>query len=293
MHYARRGEIAEMEFVALREDDAEIGAERGGPRPAIIPSNITTRCRSRISVAGSGEDQRQYGNSGFLLDRGGGGEDDVGHPRGGRHHHGSSTGKNIHETRDVDPAQSRRCPWAPCRSTRRREGELKAVDLTWEVLPRHPHRASRAGRGLLHDPRRRGCALHPAHPARHLHRLRGARSWPKWCLAHSQESFLYTHFRDICRSWRLRWPLARRRAAGCQADPNDDAQFRRSSTPWRATTWRGSRSSHIEAGPVPMHLIRRHRTGSSGLHEAPFYTPGPAHPLHRAGLDHITSRRPP
>src|SRR4030095_11919622 len=113
------------------------------------------------------------------------------------------------------------------------EGRRQSRGADLGDLPRHADRAGRAGRGLLHDPRRRAPALHT--PARRLTRRRvtgivsrGGSIMAKWCLAHHQESFLYTRFEEICeilKTYDVSFSLGDGLRPGSTADANDEAQF--------------------------------------------------------------------
>ena len=109
-----------------------------------------------------------------------------------------STGRNIHTTREWIVRNSPvPIGTVPIYQALEKVGG-KAEDLTLGDLPRHADRAGRAGRRLFHDPRRRPPRLYPAD----RHRVtgivsRGGSIMAKWCLAHHQESFLYTHFHEI------------------------------------------------------------------------------------------------
>ena len=90
-----------------------------------------------------------------------------------------STGKNIHATREWILRNSPvPIGTVPIYQALEKVGG-KAEDLTWEIYPRHAHRASGAGRGLFHHPRRRAAALHSAHGAAH-DRHRSAAAAPSW-----------------------------------------------------------------------------------------------------------------
>jgi phosphomethylpyrimidine synthase len=99
-----------------------------------------------------------------------------------------STGKHIHETREWimrnSPVPIGTVPIY--QALEKVDG--KAEDLTWEIYPRHADRAGRAGRRLLHDPRRRAAAVHPL-TAKRLTGIvsRGGSIMAKWCLAHHKE----------------------------------------------------------------------------------------------------------
>ena len=177
MHYARRGEITpEMEFVALREGMApELVRDEIARGRAIIPANIN-HPESRADghrPALPGEDQRQHRQlRGHVLDRGGGREDDVGDPLGRRHDHGPLDGQEHPRDPRVDPPQLAGAARHRADLPGAREGGRQGRGPDVGDLPRHADRAGRAGRGLLHDPRRRAAALRAAHrPARHRHRL--------------------------------------------------------------------------------------------------------------------------
>ena len=119
----------------------------------------------------------------------------------------------------------------------------------------------------------------------------------KWCMAHHQESFLYTHFEDICdimKSLRCQlsaWATACAPAA--HADANDEAQFAELRTLGELTqiAWEHDVQTMIEGpGHVPMHLIQANMTEQlKTCHEAPFYTLGPLTIDIAPGYDHIAS----
>jgi phosphomethylpyrimidine synthase len=119
-----------------------------------------------------------------------------------------STGKNIHETREWI---LRNCPvpigTVPIyQALEKVNGTRRGPHLG--DFPRHPHRAGRAGRGLLHDPRRRPAALRPAHRQRMTGIVsRGGSIMAKWCLAHHQgELPLHPLGRHLRHHGRLRRP---------------------------------------------------------------------------------------
>ena len=103
----------------------------------------------------------------------------------------------------------------------------------------------------------------------------------KWCLAHHQESFLYTHFRDICEimaAYDVSFSLGDGLRPGSTADANDEAQFAELETLGELTTiaWEYDCQVMIEGpGHVPMHLIKENMDKQLTIcHEAPFYTLG-------------------
>ncbi len=125
---------------------------------------------------------------------------------------------------------------------------------------------------------------------------RGGSIMAKWCLAHHQESFLYTHFEAICeilRAYDVAFSLGDGLRPGCIADANDAAQLAELKTLGELTriAWRHDVQVMIEGpGHVPMHLIRENmRLELADCHEAPFYTLGPLTTDIAPGYDHITS----
>ena len=125
---------------------------------------------------------------------------------------------------------------------------------------------------------------------------RGGSIMAKWCLAHHQESFLYTRFREICEimaAYDVAFSLGDGLRPGCQADANDEAQFAELDTLGELTTvaWEHDCQVMIEGpGHVPMHLIKENMDRQlENCHEAPFYTLGPLTTDVAPGYDHITS----
>jgi phosphomethylpyrimidine synthase len=118
----------------------------------------------------------------------------------------------------------------------------------------------------------------------------------KWCLSHHQESFLYTHFREICEimsAYDVAFSLGDGLRPGSTADANDEAQFAELDTLGELTTiaWEHDCQVMIEGpGHVPMHLIKENMDRQLAVcHEAPFYTLGPLTTDVAPGYDHITS----
>jgi phosphomethylpyrimidine synthase len=118
----------------------------------------------------------------------------------------------------------------------------------------------------------------------------------KWCLAHHQESFLYTHFREICelmRMYDVSFSLGDGLRPGSIADANDEAQFAELETLGELTkiAWEMDCQVMIEGpGHVPMHLIKENMDKQlQECDEAPFYTLGPLTTDIAPGYDHITS----
>src|SRR3979411_1849223 len=125
---------------------------------------------------------------------------------------------------------------------------------------------------------------------------RGGVIMAKWCLAHHQESFLYTRFREICEimaAYDVAFSLGDGLRPGSNADANDEAQFAELDTLGELTkiAWEYDAQVMIE-GPshVPMHLIKENMDRQLAVcHEAPFYTLGPLTTDVAPGYDHITS----
>jgi phosphomethylpyrimidine synthase len=125
---------------------------------------------------------------------------------------------------------------------------------------------------------------------------RGGSIMAKWCLAHHQESFLYTRFAEICeilRAYDVCFSLGDGLRPGSIADANDAAQFAELDTLGELTrvAWEHDVQVMIEGpGHVPMHLIRENMERQLTVcHEAPFYTLGPLTTDVAPGYDHITS----
>jgi phosphomethylpyrimidine synthase len=125
---------------------------------------------------------------------------------------------------------------------------------------------------------------------------RGGSIMAKWCLAHHKESFLYTHFEEICeimRAYDVSFSLGDGLRPGSIADANDAAQFAELETLGELTkiAKRNDCQVIIEGpGHIPMHLIRENVDKQMALcEEAPFYTLGPLTTDIAPGYDHITS----
>ncbi len=125
---------------------------------------------------------------------------------------------------------------------------------------------------------------------------RGGSIMAKWCLAHHQESFLYTRFEEICeimRAYDVSFSLGDGLRPGSNADANDEAQFAELRTLGELTkiAWKHDVQVMIEGpGHVPMHKIKENMDLQlEQCHEAPFYTLGPLVTDIAPGYDHITS----
>ncbi len=173
-----------------------------------------------------------------------------------------------------------------------------AEDLTWEIF--RDTLIEQAEQGVDYFTIHAGVRL----PFIHLTAKRrtgivsrGGSIMAKWCIAHHQENFLYTHFEDICEHHEgLRRELlaGRRPAPGLAgADANDEAQFAELRTLGELTkvAWKHDVQTMIEGpGHVPMHMIQANMDEQlKHCHEAPFYTLGPLTTDIAPGYDHITS----
>ncbi|MEL6686606.1 MAG: phosphomethylpyrimidine synthase ThiC [Pseudomonadota bacterium] len=125
---------------------------------------------------------------------------------------------------------------------------------------------------------------------------RGGSIMAKWCLAHHKESFLYTHFAEICdimRTYDVSFSLGDGLRPGAIADANDRAQFAELETLGELTkiAWEKGCQVMIEGpGHVPMHKIKVNMDKQlRECGEAPFYTLGPLTTDIAPGYDHITS----
>ncbi|MCQ8886480.1 phosphomethylpyrimidine synthase ThiC [Pseudoalteromonas agarivorans] len=125
---------------------------------------------------------------------------------------------------------------------------------------------------------------------------RGGSIMAKWCLAHHEENFLYTHFEDICeilKQYDVCFSLGDGLRPGSIADANDEAQFSELRTLGELTkvAWKHDVQVFIEGpGHVPMHMIKANMDEQlEHCGEAPFYTLGPLTTDIAPGYDHITS----
>ncbi|MDQ6959601.1 MAG: phosphomethylpyrimidine synthase ThiC, partial [Mariprofundaceae bacterium] len=125
---------------------------------------------------------------------------------------------------------------------------------------------------------------------------RGGAIMAKWCLAHHEENFLYTHFEDICdimKAYDVSFSLGDGLRPGAIADANDEAQFGELHTLGELTkiAWKHDVQTMIEGpGHVPMQMIKENMDEElKHCFEAPFYTLGPLTTDIAPGYDHITS----
>ena len=125
---------------------------------------------------------------------------------------------------------------------------------------------------------------------------RGGSIMAAWCLAHHRESFLYTHFEELCgilRGYDVTFSLGDGLRPGSIADANDEAQFAELRTLGELTHLARSRGVQVMIegpGHVPMHkIVENVRLEEQWCGEAPFYTLGPLATDIAPGYDHITS----
>jgi phosphomethylpyrimidine synthase len=125
---------------------------------------------------------------------------------------------------------------------------------------------------------------------------RGGSIMAKWCLAHHQESFLYTHFEETCellKAYDVSFSLGDGLRPGSIYDANDEAQIAELKTLGELTdiAWKHDVQVMIEGpGHVPMQLIKENMDLQlKYCREAPFYTLGPLTTDIAPGYDHITS----
>jgi phosphomethylpyrimidine synthase len=125
---------------------------------------------------------------------------------------------------------------------------------------------------------------------------RGGSIMAKWCLAHHQENFLYTHWDDICElmaAYDVSFSIGDGLRPGCIADANDEAQFTELKVQGELTKRAWAHDVQVmNEGPghVPMHMIHENMTKQlEWCDEAPFYTLGPLTTDIAPGYDHITS----
>ena len=335
LHYARRGIITpEMEFIAIRENLGREAMWEAGAAPrdsvlhqhpgqsfgaaipryvtpefvrsevargrAIIPANINHR-ESEPMIIGRNflvKINANIGNSAVASSI----EEEVDKMRwsircGSDTVMDLSTGKNIHATREWIIRNSPvPIGTVPIYQALEKVGG-KAEELTWEIF-----------RDTLIEQAEQGVDYFTIHAGVRLAYIpltarrttgivsRGGSILAKWCLAHHEESFLYTRFREICEimaAYDVSFSLGDGLRPGSIADANDEAQFAELETLGELTkiAWEHDCQVMIEGpGHVPMHLIKENMDKQlETCHEAPFYTLGPLTTDIAPGYDHITS----
>jgi len=328
MHYARRGIVTpEMEFVAIRENQKREGLTElllrqhpgesfGAAIPklitpefvrdeiargrAIIPANINhpelepvilgrnflTKINANIgnsALASSIHDEVEKMVWGIRW-----GADTV---------MDLSTGKNIHETREWiirnSPVPIGTVPIY--QALEKVDG--KAEDLTWEIF--RDTLIEQAEQGVDYFTIHAGVRLaYVPMTAKRMTGIvsRGGSILAKWCLAHHQENFLYTHFEETCeimKAYDVAFSLGDGLRPGSLYDANDAAQSAELVTLGELThiAWKHDVQTMIEGpGHVPMHMIKENMDLQlKHCAEAPFYTLGPLVTDIAPGYDHITS----
>ncbi len=332
MHYARRGIITpEMEFIAIRENQRvealngqhhelltrqHAGQDFGAALPktitpefvrdevargrAIIPANINhpesepmiigrnflVKINANIGNSALGSSiQEEVEKMTWAIRWGGDTVMDL------------STGKNIHETREWiirnSPVPIGTVPIY--QALEKVDG--KAEELTWEIF--RDTLIEQAEQGVDYFTIHAGVRLaYVPMTAKRMTGIvsRGGSIMAKWCLAHHQESFLYTHFEEICdimKAYDVSFSLGDGLRPGSIYDANDEAQFAELKTLGELTqiAWKHDVQTMIEGpGHVPMHLIKENmELQLKYCDEAPFYTLGPLTTDIAPGYDHITS----
>ncbi|WP_254617859.1 phosphomethylpyrimidine synthase ThiC [Vibrio metschnikovii] len=208
-----------------------------------------------------------------------------------------STGRNIHETREWILRNSP----VPIGTVPMYQALEKvngvAENLTWQVM--RDTLLEQAEQGVDYFTIHAGVLLrYVPMTAKRVTGIvsRGGSIIAKWCLAHHQENFLYTHFREICEicaQYDISLSLGDGLRPGSIADANDEAQFAELRTLGELTkiAWEYDVQVMIEGpGHVPMHMIKANMDEQlKHCHEAPFYTLGPLTTDIAPGYDHITS----
>jgi phosphomethylpyrimidine synthase len=208
-----------------------------------------------------------------------------------------STGKNIHATREWilrnSPVPIGTVPIY--QALEKVNGRIE--ELTWEMY--RDTLIEQAEQGVDYFTIHAGVLLRfVPHTARRMTGIvsRGGSIMAKWCLTHHKESFLYTHWDDICKimaDYDVSFSIGDGLRPGSIADANDYAQLAELEVQGELTTraWEhGVQVMNEGPGHVPMHLIQENMQKQiEWCHEAPFYTLGPLTTDVAPGYDHITS----
>jgi phosphomethylpyrimidine synthase len=302
MHCARTGEITEeMRFIALRENVApEFVRDEVARGRAIIPANIN-HPESEPMIIGRRflvKINANIGNSAVTSSIG----EEVDKLRwsvrwGADTVMDLSTGDNIHETREWiirnSPVPIGTVPIYQALEKVKGKAEELTIDIFLQTL------VEQAEQGVDYFTIHAGVLLrYVPLTARRVTGIvsRGGSIMAKWCLAHHEENFLYTHFEEICavmKKYDVSFSLGDGLRPGCIADANDAAQFGELETLGELTkiAWKHDVQVMIEGpGHVPLHKIQENMDKQLALcHEAPFYTLGPLVTDIAPGYDHITS----
>jgi phosphomethylpyrimidine synthase len=302
MRYARQGIVTrEMEFVALREGvEPEFVRSEVARGRAIIPANVN-HPESEPMIIGRNflvKINANIGNSAVTSSI----EEEVEKLQwatrwGADTVMDLSTGKNIHETREWIIRNSPvPIGTVPIYQALEKVGGV-AEDLTFDIF--YDTLVEQAEQGVDYFTIHAGVLLRyiPLTANRVTGIVsRGGSILAKWCLAHHQENFLYTRFRDICevmRRYDIAFSLGDGLRPGSVADANDEAQFAELRTQGELTriAWEYDVQVMNEGpGHIPMHLIKENMDKQlEWCDEAPFYTLGPLTTDIAPGYDHITS----
>jgi len=328
MHYARKGIVTpEMEYVAIRENmrleqtgealkEQHPGFDWGGGMPAaftpefvrdevargraIIPANVN---HPEVEPMIIGRNflvkiNANIGNSAVASSI----EEEVEKMRwatkwGADTVMDLSTGKNIHATREWilrnSPVPIGTVPIY--QALEKVNG--KPEDLTWEIF--RDTLIEQAEQGVDYFTIHAGVLLRfvPLTASRMTGIVsRGGSVMAKWCLAHHQENFLYTHWDDICdimAAYDVAFSIGDGLRPGSLADANDEAQFAELKVQGELTqrAWaKGVQVMNEGPGHVPMHMIEENMAKQlEWCGEAPFYTLGPLTTDIAPGYDHFTS----
>ena len=302
LHHARRGAVTEeMEFVALREGFApEFVRDEVARGRAIIPANIN---HPEIEPMAIGRNflvkiNANIGNSAVSSSI----EEEVEKLRwatlwGADTVMDLSTGPDIHETREWIVRNSPvPIGTVPIYQALEKVGG-RPEDLTWEIY--RDTLIEQAEQGVDYFTVHAGVLLrYIPMTARRVTGIvsRGGSIMAKWCLAHHEENFTYTRFREICeimRAYDVSFSLGDGLRPGSIADANDEAQFAELKTQGELTriAWEYDVQVMNEGpGHVPLHLIKENMERQlDWCDEAPFYTLGPLTTDIAPGYDHITS----
>lgn len=302
LHYARKGIITpEMEFIALRENmKPEFVREEVARGRAIIPSNIN-HPEAEPMIIGRNfhvKINANIGNSAVSSSI----EEEVEKMTwatrwGADNIMDLSTGKNIHTTREwIIRNSAVPVGTVPIYQALEKVNGV-AEDLTWEVY--RDTLIEQAEQGVDYFTIHAGVLLrYVPLTAKRLTGIvsRGGSIMAQWCLHHHKESFLYTHFEEICeimKTYDVAFSLGDGLRPGSIADANDEAQFAELETLGELTkiAWEHDVQVMVEGpGHVPMHLIKENMDKQLEVcKEAPFYTLGPLTTDIAPGYDHITS----
>ncbi len=302
MHYARRGIITpEMKFVAIRENVApEFVRDEIARGRAILPANIN-HPETEPMIIGRNflvKINANIGNSAVSSTIG----EEVDKLRwavkwGADTVMDLSTGDNIHETREWivrnSPVPIGTVPIYQCLEKVDGDPDKLTIDLFIETL------IEQAEQGVDYFTIHAGVRLaYIPYTANRVTGIvsRGGSIMAKWCLAHHQENFLYTHFERICevmKKYDVAFSLGDGLRPGSTADANDRAQIAELETLGELTdiAWKHDVQTMIEGpGHVGMHKIKENMDLQLRIcKEAPFYTLGPLVTDIAPGYDHITS----